>query len=58
MKLKKSNIKLTEETKVQIIEQWRTSELNSIPKIAKEFGVSEYKVHTVINNYLSSKAIK
>lgn len=56
MKLKKSNKNSTEELKDRIIESWRTNVLNTIPKLANEFGVSECKVHTIINNHLSSKS--
>lgn len=44
-----------EETKIKIVERWRTSKLNSIPDIAAEFGFSKHAINTVINNYLSSK---
>jgi hypothetical protein len=49
---------LNEETKALIIERWRTTKLNSIPKISAEFGLSQGIINTVINKYLSSKIPK
>lgn len=41
----------------QIIERWKTSQLNSIPIIATEFQLPQTKIHSIINKYLSSKIL-
>jgi hypothetical protein len=41
----------------QIIERWKTSQLNSIPTIATEFQLPETRIHLIINKYLSSKIL-
>jgi hypothetical protein len=46
---------LSDETRKQIVERWRHSLLNSIPKLVDEFKCSKSQVHKAINDYLSTK---
>lgn len=58
----KKNPKLPEELPPerieQIIERWKTAQLNSIPIIAVEFNLPQSRIHSIINKYLSSKILQ
>lgn len=49
---KNQNPPLSEEVSKNIVYVWKTSKLNSIPNISKEFGISEHQVSNAINRYL------
>lgn len=51
---KKETPPLTDEIKKKIVDRWRFSPLNSIPKLAEEFKCTKIQVHKVINDYLST----
>jgi hypothetical protein len=56
MKKKKISY-LSDATRNIILERWRHSKANSLKTIAAEFSCSTNQVNTIINKYLSTKAL-